>query len=133
MILFATLPSTSTSIDVSNLWLSATVLIAALPPFLLGAYRQRWQFTIREILLLFVVVALILGLTKHEILEVVDGAKGGDYCYSVSLPLKDTTPLELVGAISSLSLIYTMAIYSVTRKPEVEVAPSDEAEPSQEE
>lgn len=124
MILFASLPSTS--IDVSNLWLSATVLIAALPPFLLCAYRQRWQFTVREVLLVFVVAALILGSTRHEILHVLEGAQHGNYKYSGG-------SLKLTAAAFGVSLIYTMAVHSVTRKPRAEVAPSDEAEPSQEE
>jgi hypothetical protein len=120
------------SINVTNLWFCATLLVAVLPPCLVCAHRRGWQFTIRELLLLFVVAALVLGLTRHEILEVLDGAKRGDYRYRVYLPFKGKTPEEVVVVIWELSLIYTIAIYCTKPRASDDIAASDEAEPPRE-
>ena len=110
MTLFASQPVQS--FDVSRLWLAVTILVAALPPCFLWAFRRRWQFTLRQLLLAVAFMAAGISWTHEELAVMILGPRDAHshLVLTVSWRLGDSSPVETTIAVFVLSLVYTFAV-----------------------
>lgn len=98
--------------DITRLWVAVTILAGLGAPFFVWASRQRWQFTLRQLLLLFPLVAVGVAWTRKDLVAVVSWLIGTYPPTGLKIswrPVADTSPLEMTAAVLTISLIFTFA------------------------